>query len=109
MAEINIKKILNTLSRKRPYHYEHSILTPRKDWAVIFSAFIFFVIAITAFNSYIFYRIDKGEGFLIDLPFMKVETINKTTLQNIIDVFDTRAEKLSNLKSDKPLNPDPTF
>ncbi|MCK5059941.1 MAG: hypothetical protein KAR00_02225 [Candidatus Pacebacteria bacterium] len=109
MKKVDIKKAVGIHFRKRLCHYEHNIFAPCRDWAIIFVVFSFFIISITVFNFHIFYQVDKGKRFFIDLALMKAETINRTTLRNIIDVFDTRANKFSDLKSNKPLNPDPTL
>jgi len=109
MLEINIKKIFKKLFQRRVYSYSHNIFNPQRDWATIFIVFSISLLGVGIFNFYIFYQINQGSGFLIESLLTRVETIDRTTLRTIIDVFEERSEKLSDLQLNKPASTDPTL
>lgn len=99
---LDIKKIFASLIKRPTPRYEHGVFNPERDWLRISVSLFIFVLVIGAFNFYLFFRINRGDVFLAAQESIKVETLDRTALRNIIDAFTKRAERFSQLLDTPP-------
>lgn len=99
----DIKKIFNKIIKKRQINIIHKGLNILKIWKIIFNIFIAFVVLIIGISGYIFFRINSGELFLMgNNETVQIDTINRTSLKETIEVFEIKKLEFEKLKNNKP-------
>ncbi|MEK7070358.1 MAG: hypothetical protein AAB966_00970 [Patescibacteria group bacterium] len=85
-------------------------INPQRDWNIILTFFIFGVLAVSAFNSYMYWRISSGSFFVvISKKELLIETIDRFELKKVIDRYDAKSQLFQETKSKKPEVIDPSL
>jgi len=72
---------------------------PYTDWKIAMAVSLFLGVIIISFSAYIFFGIRKGDLFLVPVKEIVVpKALNQGVLQDILDHFETKAEKFKELQ-----------
>src|SRR3989344_2284838 len=102
---LHLKKLLSFVKTHRSLDYDHAVFNAARDWRIVLISFVIFVLVVGAFNFYLFFRINRGDVFLTNPESAKIETLDRTALRQIIDTFEKRAERFSELQETPPVHP----
>jgi hypothetical protein len=80
------------------------------DWKILLTLFLLVMVVAVSFSVYVFLGVRAGDIFsnTSKTPAHN-DTISRGTLDNVIKNFDTRAENLKNLQSQRPVFVDPSL
>jgi hypothetical protein len=80
------------------------------DWEILLTSFLLLMIVAVSFSVHVFLGVRAGDIFQDDFKApVRNETINKETLDRVIKNFETRAENLKTLQTQKPVFIDPSL
>lgn len=80
------------------------------DWEMLLTFFLLVTVVAVSFSVYVFLGVRAGNLFKDDYkPPVHNETINRDTLDRVIKDFDSRAENLKKLQTQKPVFVDPSL
>ena len=89
---------------------EQSLTNVKRDWGIMMSVFLLFVVASLIFSVYLFSQISRGEIFVVQFNNTEgVETIDKNLLQETISFFDNKEERFNELRDNTPSFVDPSL
>lgn len=82
----------------------------RVDWEILLAVFLMVVIAAVSFSVYVFLGVRAGDIFKDSYKApTNNEKIDKVVLDKVIKDFETRAENLKKLQTQKPVFVDPSL
>ena len=82
----------------------------RTIWKKIFILFIVINVIVVIISSYLFFKINYGEIFLVDSNTnVSIETVNRTLLLDTINFFEIKEKEFDNLKTNKVNLVDPSL
>ena len=81
-----------------------------KSWKMLLVAFTVVKVGVIIFSSYLFFRINSGEIFIVKQDTaISVDTINRTLLKDTIESFEKKAIEFEQLKTNRPDVIDPSL
>jgi len=103
------KKLLGKIRiGERPRSDE--IMRPHRDWVVILVGFLIFVAFIISFSIFVFFKINKGEFFTVaQSGGSLVDTLDRNKLKEVVEEFNAKQAKFSELKNRGPVGSDPSL
>lgn len=79
------------------------------DWKILVLSFLLIIILLVAFSFYISFKVkEENFSFLSDSK-KNEELLNRERLSKVITFFDSKQNRLDDLKAKKPLNIDPSL
>lgn len=100
--------------RKKLHKFKQSCAAigsnPFMDWQIVFFLFTIVAFAFVGFGALTFFRVNNGT--LYEMPkkkVAKVTTIDRKSLTNIIEFFETKESRYNALKAQKTSYVDPSL
>ena len=85
-------------------------INPHKHWNFFVNIFFIFVSALIVFSLYLLYEIKNEQIFQVKLEQQDSQTLLKDdALKNIIDLFNSKEDKVIKINSSLPLYSDPSL
>ena len=110
LKKIIFKKITGRFFGKEIGTTATKEINPQRDWNIILIFFAFGVLAVIAFNSYLYWRINSGSFFVVisgkELP---IETIDRSELKKVIDLYEAKSQLFQEMKKEKQEVIDPSL
>ena len=103
---MNFEFLKKRFSRSRLSFWEArgGLIHAQRDWLVMFSLFVIALISITLFSVYLFLGINKGDLYVIPTgSTVRVETINRSLLNETLAAFEERALRFGELTERPPV------
>lgn len=86
------------------------LLNASRDWEIIFSVFIAFILVSALFSVYLFLQINKGEIFTVrQNGNVSLDTINRTLLEDTLLFFENKQQRFIEMNKNKPRFVDPSL
>ena len=107
---MNFESLKKHFSRSRLSFWEArgGLIHAQRDWLVMFSLFVVVLIGVTFFSVYLFLEINKGDLYVVSASStVRVETINRSLLNETLATLEERALRFSGLTERPPAIPSP--
>lgn len=89
------KKKVTKTKRKPSVKTDPFRVRPDRDWVAVFSVFILLNIVALGFHAYLFYQVSQGEFFSVTpTKSVEVNTVNRDRLQEVLETFSEKEERL---------------
>ncbi len=80
------------------------------DWKVLLSAFLLTIVGVLSFSVHVYLGVKAGDLFQAQGKADAPEVlINRAGLDQVLQVFDARAQKLKDLQAQEPVLVDPSL
>ncbi len=105
----NFLEKLKTKFKKQDTATMASSLNPHKHWKLILKVFFIVVVLLIIISIYLLYRIKNDKIFQID-PIKNDSTnlLKEDLLKKVSEIFDNKAKKENELKTNPPIYSDPS-
>ena len=98
-----------TLFKKKRRGLGNRDLSIKRDWYIILAFFSVSLIVAVSVHMVIFWKIDRNEFFVgTNESGIVVDTIDRTTLKNIVDTLEAKSEMHDKLLESSPTRVDPS-
>ncbi len=105
---ITLHSLLSRILPKRKATYNKGLFHPNRDWKIILTSSLFFIIAVSIFNVIFFWETKRIKD-PVSAGLIRTETIDRGTVRSIITTFESRRVLFEERKTSRPSLPDPTL
>ena len=83
-----------------------NIVNPKRDWSILIILFFVLIVASIGFDYYMYQQIVSGDMYItVKKEDIVIENLKSTDLQNILNNFESKNIKITNLKLDNLVDP----
>lgn len=82
--------------------FPHGIVHPSRDWMVALAVALLFTLLLVGYSSVLFIRAEQGVSTSENLLRVSAPTINRSLLQENVEVFEEKGRMLEELRTQKP-------
>lgn len=107
---LKFKKSKNKTGENYKKFRDKTFFDPNRDWKIIVISFAFLVLLIACADSYMYFRVYKGDIFTVqDTTDTSLTVVDQKSLTDVTATFETKAKDFETLKGQKPVNVDPSL
>jgi len=108
--DINLSTIKNLLAgiAKKNRHQGKPIISPFRDWKIMIVVFVLINIATISLGARTFYEVEYGEIAQVEDSFDSIVTIDRSTLDDVLDYYEAREESFGIMKTSRVTTVDPS-
>jgi hypothetical protein len=87
-------------------NFSGKLVNPKRDWPILLFLSVVFILISVGFDVYMYLQISSGNMYVtISKNELVIESLDSSTLQNILNDFENKKANIADLKIDNLVDP----